>query len=397
MEDKDLLEKIKKLSDKEEQAELKELYDTVLRAFLVYQKTQFDQIKTQLKEELPIVRNQWAIYTTVIDKETYKEKNKWLYPVIKEEIDEEEVDWKLVKICAMAGQKVIVDRIFLKSSYDQVKEIFQDEKLYEGILITDKRNIRVQVQLQRYEPYQNKLEKVRMLYRKNKVEWYSVMEAYYNRFASVVLVSVNGKIEETEEIRGIKINFEEITGYIHKNKILLWNLEETYQQTNGFPTPQIDYKAYEYPIFNSKEQPVLVDLKSVEDYVVRETNGIKIISAKSDIHKWNVIKVHPFETLDSDMEFPLLGNKVSEQFSNRYVLYHGKSELTRGEIERCIHSLGMDEYVYLEKVDWKEEGKLNFFIRGTEKERWLHKDISNYIKNVFSNRYTDWTIQVNLL
>lgn len=92
MEDKDLLEKIKKLSDKEEQAELKELYDTVLRAFFVYQNTQFDQIKTQLKEELPMVRNQWAICTAVIDKATYKEKPKWFHPVIKEELEEEEVE-----------------------------------------------------------------------------------------------------------------------------------------------------------------------------------------------------------------------------------------------------------------------------------------------------------------
>ena len=328
-----------------------------------------------------------------MDKPEQGWKGNWMQPVLEEEKELTKTDWAFVKTCVMAHQKVIVDKVFLRVGKEKLEKVFREDTVYQALLKTDKRNVAVEVSLRKFQGYEEKLEEIKQVFRKNMIKWMPVIESYFQRFAEVVITKVKGMLLEEEKVQGIEIDYGDMQGDIINNQILAWNLTLDTRKSTGFPIPQMDHKSYKYTLqMNSEREGILILLREEDEYLVRKKDKVEIISKESGIHNRKIFHIKKPEIDILKNSFPILGNQIGEEFVNRYAEHFGTVVCTRGELERKIQSLGVDEYIYFEDAGISEQKVIQLTFCGTEKEKWLHRDILDYVIEVLSEQFNDYKI-----
>lgn len=408
MDNREIIQKIEEMESVEDKKVLKELLQKVLMGVMEYQKEQNENLRKSLEEEIPFEQNNWPIYSLAADRTEYHAQKCWLQPVLEQEEQELQTDWDMVKMCVMAHQKVVIDKIFLKADTGKIQEITEKEQQFPALLVTDKRKIAAKIILRKYTGYLEKIEELQQTFRKNKIPWNPLNMAYFHKFAEIVLTKCYGVLQKEEQLQGIEIDYGEMEPYILKNRILLWNLIPDTCKSTGFPIPQDKQMQYKFII---RQEPskgrFLLKLNQNDEYLIRKRKQIEVISRESGIHEWHIYDMGIREVLTWEPDMPLLDNRNTENFANRYAENFTPVIYTRAEMERKIQSLHMERYVQLEEISIKDLADRAFSkkpkqtiilsFRSMGEEQWLEGDIISYIVAVMEQHFLEYEFRGELL
>lgn len=408
MDKREIIEKIEEMKSLEDREVLKELLQKVLVEVMEYQQNQNENLRKSLEEEIPFEQNDWSVYSIAADRIEYLAKKCWLQPVLERERQEIKTDWNMVKICVMAHQKVVIDKIFLKMDTGKIQEIIEKEQCFPALLVTDKRKIAAEVILRKYTDYLEKIEDLQQTFRKNKIPWKPINTAYFHKFAEVVLTKCQGILQKEEQLQGIEIDYGGIGNYILKNRILLWNLIPDTCKSTGFPVPQDKRRQYRFIVNrDALGERFLLRLNQEDEYLVRKRRQVEIISRERGIHEWSIYRFGSKEELTWEPDMPLLDNRYAENFANRYAENFTTAIRTRAELERKVQSLNMGEYVQLEEIcmeasaDFHSQAvskqRVVLKFRSMNKAQWLEGDIISYILSVAKQHFYEYELRGELL
>lgn len=399
--------KINKMESLEQRQILKELLQQVLDEVIRYQKNEYAKLKQSLWEEMPIQRNRYYIASAIIEKSQY-DGGEWLYPVLKQDEEEKQIDWNRVRLSLQAGMEVRVGRVFAKIPMSLVRQWKAEAPEFFAVLQTTKRKLRAKVELRFTEDYVKKLEELENAFGRNGISWEPVHMSYFLRFFDVNLIECMEKIEKQEEMISLVPDYGEYQDCILENQILLWNLRLEKRKAMGFPVPQFDQKKYKFSIPLELEETEYVVLLKDGEYVVRKEQQMEIYSENGSMHNWSCYVFEKKEANTLELKVPVLSNGSRDVFSNRFAHRQKKRVCTKAELERMLQELQVENFLQLEHITiiTKEENKkkrmrerpiLQLQFSSVSQEKWLNADIMQYIEKVAQEQYYEFQIETMLV
>lgn len=352
MKKEEIRKRLQQIENLEEKKLLNEILDQVILETMNYQEKIIDTLKKEMKEE--IEEEAYPIYTTILPRGEYIARGSWLYPVIPEDLEEQEIDYQLLKNCILCRQKVRIEKIFLACDYLKIEQAVKKERFFKGILTTDKQQLEIIVKLEKNKEYNEKRKDMYEIFLMNQIPWETVNSGYFEKYMDVILVKCNGNIKEKEKIIAIEINYEELENCVEKNLIPIWNWVPTTLKGKSFPIPMKDHINFKYEInIENKGRYLVVLEKENNTYLIRKEEKLEIISNQSAIKEWQAYEITtPRETL-YDITYPYMTNQIKESFTNAYQRKYNRSIRTRAEIERKVFSYQVADYIRWERVQIK--------------------------------------------
>lgn len=399
MEKEQILERLNQIDDLKEKKLLREILNQVVSETVNYQEQLIETVRKELKEEIQGENRNHAIYTTVLPRKQYIAKGSWLFPIIPEDLKEQTLDFHFFKKCMVCHQKVRLEKIFLACDYLKINQVVKKDRLFKGMLITDRQQLEVEVKLEKNKEYQKELEKMYQVFLMNQIPWETVNTAYLEKYIDVILVKCKGKLKEKEEIKDIVIDYEDYENCVEKDLIPLWNWAPAILKGISFPVPMEDHISYKHkiPIDKKKKDSYFLSIENqCAAYPVRKEKGLEVISPQSNIKEWKAYEITlPGETL-YQLSYPLITNQVTEHFSTRYHNKYGRNIRTSAEIERKVLSYCAAQYVNWEGFQIKEKEDVEkqkietYSMNGFQEENLHQPEKGKYLCLEFSQK-KEWS------
>lgn len=185
-------------------------------------------LENQIKREIEIPNEKYAVSMTVITQKDYDPINGTLYPVVPALLQEDKEQEK---------QEAMPCIIYFAGSY-QKKAEFEKAADFQGV---DDSGKSYTVRVRKAKCYQQALSELYQVFVYNKICWTTVNTGYLDRFYEI---DTDGETDGN----GLKIDFGSYEEDIKNDMLLLWNIEKFTFQCRKFMVPCMDEKYYEHEL-----------------------------------------------------------------------------------------------------------------------------------------------------
>lgn len=289
---------------------------------------------------------QFTIYTGLTDRQKYDVTTENMLPMKKEDLVEKQVDLSMVKKSLTEENHAKMFRIYLGLSRSAIADLLSSERLFQGVITTDLGEFPAQFYLKQNQEYLQMIRDLYPVFVKNGVEWKTVCAPYLYKFFDVYVSKADDMAGE--EIKEIRIDFEEYKEAVSYDLVPLWNLEVVSSSTNGYARPCVDQIHYEHMLFKERlgKEQYLVMNQEIEILNQRRVGGDMLITCNtSDNITWNLLKFH--EVSDAKWSYPVMGNGCIQESK--------KAIRTKAAMEKLFFGLGYESYLNLKEIHTQKE------------------------------------------
>ena len=422
-----IYEKLNQIKDLEERVVLKKIMNSVFSSLEEYSEERFNELEKRVFNELPYVKEKYTIYSTIIKKNKIDPTDDFLYPILSEDMEEKICDTKEILKVLEEKEPKNMFKIFLKCDYLIFKEFINNDFKIKGIIETNKKVHEAYFKVVKNEQYTGKVSKLYRSFINSNITWTTVNNPYIQKFADVVLIGCQDKIESDESVIKIEVDFGEYSKYVEYDMVPFWNIKELSLKCSGYPMPCIDKVNSEHNISivkEGKENGYLVDYENPDINGVTFTKESVIISAAmEDSTLWKLLCIVACDKKKIPRyEYELMTNEVNVNFSNKLSFEKPYTIKTKTELARVINSFKAAKYLkfnnvkltesYQEKL--KETYDVNEFIideirdenikkililsfEPVDKESYLNKDILSFLVSEVQFLYPEYECEGRLL
>lgn len=344
---KDLLNKrINSIQSLEERKVFRDIINHVFMDLADYQERQIEALRKDFFEEMSIRERRPVIHGTMIRKYEYDESDDFMFPMSINDLEPHDISIKEINEAINENNTYMIGKTFLKCDYKKLKELYDSERHFSGMIQTDIGDIAVTVRLCPYKSYLDMLGHIYNVFIKNGLEWVTPNLPYIHKFAAFMMDSTMD-IPEDSTIENIEINLEEYEEYRIDDVIPVWNIEYIKLQSINFPIPTLDnvLKEHRFDVYDLSPYCYIPDFSDdYRGYVKRAEESVSVIIPEAEIKEWPMYKVHPIVSGKHYVyPFEMYNNAPADNFYNGYLNAGCRGVRTRGEIARILSSLQVSE------------------------------------------------------
>lgn len=413
-----MLERLRQIENLEQRQLLKDIVQGVLLNIADYQEKMYQQLEQRVFNEIEDWESKYDIYATVSSIEHIDPIHKYLFPIFPSDLEKKELDTKEIIESINNQQQFRICTVFLESDTNQILQLLKENRLFKGHLETNQGSFEIKVKLEQNKKYIQEVENLYNIFQINGLPWKTVNHPYIYKFVDCIVTDFP-PISEDTTILDFNIHLEEFDEQKHFNMIPLWNIERLALKNTGFPTPAIDKVNYEHYIYieNFGKQHGYLVATNDENirYIKRSENELTIVSPKDKSGVWNIYKITNFENIGYEkFDFPLVSNRRTKQFLQRYINHYSKDVKTRGEIFRIVESFEVAKSIQLVDIkildDFKSDlttNYLNSFLKNSisylsaqkvlllefttnEPKNFILNDLLNFLVSEVQQRFIEY-------
>jgi hypothetical protein len=356
----EIYEKLNNIENLEDRLILKKILSGVFMSLEEYTENRFNDLEERVFNEIEDIKGKYNVFSTIAKREELDPTNEFLYPILKEDMEESIYKVEEVLNSLRENQPMTMFKVFLKCDYLMVKDILSSKKTFKGIIETNKNTYEAYFSLKENKEYIKKLDELYKMFINNNIPWTTINNPYIYKITNVVLIKCKEDIGEDENINKISIDFEEYKEFIEYDIVPLWNIKEISLKSLGFPMPCEDKINYEHMISIEKERGNHGYLVNYEgnniQYVKFMKDSIVICSLEEEGRKWDVYKIISKNTSSIDIyNYELMSNEVDSSFIGKLSLNNKCNVKTKAELERIIKSFKISEYLEFKHLELNEE------------------------------------------
>lgn len=340
---------------KERKAARELLLEGLLPVFHLMEQRYLD-LEHQIRREIEIPNEKYAVYMTVIRKEDYDPINGTLYPVSSERTEQKK---------ERETQKKRPYLIYFSGNFSD-RTAFEETGEFQGL---DEKGTSHAVKIRKAECFQQALSDLYQMFVYNRIGWTTVNTAYMDRFYEVYT-------EPETQMDRLNLDFGKFNHQIQNDMLLLWNIEQFTFQCTKFMVPCIDEKYYEHELdLNSYDSDSGYMIGVNEDVLkVRyEKDKIILTSLQESFRDWNACRfIGKVDTSSQGYTYELLSNARTSSFFQDYREHQQAPFNSRTELFALVQSFQNNPYVHLERCEVSEqkpqpylEGDMNPFLGTT--------------------------------
>lgn len=395
-----IYEKLNDIKDLKDRVLLKQIMNSVFEALEEYSKDRLHDLEKRVFNEVPYIKEKYNIYSTIVKRHKLDITDEFLYPILNEDTVEKVYDVAEILESLENKKQKNMFKIFLKCDYLKFKEFIDNNFNIKGCIKTDKKIHEAHFKVVVNTQYMDKVGKLYKSFIKSNIPWTTINNPYIHKVANVVLVGVEDKIEEDENITTIEVDFGEYKEYVEYDMVPLWNVKELILKCGGFPVPCIDKVWYEHELSivdEGTKNGYLIDEEESDVNYVTFTKKTVIISSIIDKSiNWNLLGIiDAHKNQKQKYEYELMSNEVDVSFANKLAFEKSYTIKTKTELARVINSYKVSKYLKFNEVklttDYSEEYKqtyeVNDFIIDEIREENIKKSLILYFEPVNKENY----------
>lgn len=365
--------KVNKVKSLEDKTILKELIREVLMQSGEYHRSLMDQLKKELYDEVEIPYSNYNIMTAICHQNEFDPANGTFYsmkPELKKENSTHYKNMGELKKALNNQGRVLLGEVFLEADYLILKRLLESKHIFHGRLITRENQYRIRGELIPNTRYIKLLSELMEYYVRNHVEVRTINSPYLYKFFDVYLCHMESMIttsaakkedvQNAQSIIEIKYDLGEYERYRKDHMVPLWNVEFLTMSSSLFPVPQENSVYYRSDILLDPQEKgndgYLIGLeKGFDGYVSHYSDKISVFSKDSTLKSWPVIRIHQGkEKLPIHFTYPIMTNRIKQEFIHRYAEFYGRNIRTEAELRRKLLSYEVSDavtYLYCEIAD----------------------------------------------
>ena len=309
----------------------------------------YEMLEQSVYDEFKLLDEKYGINMTLTKKEDFSYTNDTLFPICKEDLEE-----NVVILDDVLNNKKYIKTVFFEGTEKNMQEF--KNKIVEGKLYIKDKEYSCKFKIERAKRYFEKISNLYKLFNYNYILWTTVNMAFVDRLYDIYLEEIEEDINidlEKSIIENIDINFNKLKldtfTTIKENLIPIWNVEEINLNSAEFMKPFIDEKYYEHNIDLKEyglENGYLLGIN--DDIYSLKLEEDKII-VKSDVEtfeNWIAYKIVNKEPIKSiGYDYDMLNNKKKENFTRRYLSNNKITLKTEFDYIRRINELSIEKYI----------------------------------------------------
>ncbi len=328
------------ITDPGERVLYKEIVGNLLKELYRYHETAFRELNERILAEEKGEQGDCAVHIALTDRKHYDSTDTFLYPMQEEDVRKKEIRCDDVRKALERGEELRLFTAFFQTTVTALHGIPDGGRKFCGVIKTENREYRGTFVVRRNETYLRKIGKLYEIFAANFKPWTTVCAAYLRKLYDVFPVFVED-IGKEEEIREIRVDFEEYAGVVSCDVFPLWNLKEITEKTSIYPEPAFDKIHYEHQIFAHRLErgcQYLVMNQEEEITNIRRRNGDLLITCPQERPiEWSLYQVNR-EAGTGRYLFPVLSNQCRESFSGSITELYRRSIKTKAEMARLMES-----------------------------------------------------------
>lgn len=348
--------RLTEIEDLDERKDAREiLLEGLVPIFELMEKRYLD-LENQIKREIEIPNEKYAVSMTVVKKEDYDPINGTLYPVVPALLQEDK---------EQENPEPVPFLIYFAGSH-QKKEAFEKEADFRGF---DDSGRAYAVRVRKAKCYQQALSELYQVFAYNKICWTTVNTGYMDRFYEVYT-------DEETDVNGLEIDFASYKEDIKTDMLLLWNIEKFTFQCRKFMVPCIDEKYYEHELDLKNYDLDSGYMLGINEDVLKvrhEKDKIIMTSLNESFRDWEAYRfIGKTDTSSHGYNYEMLSNSRKSSFFQNYREQQESSLGSRTELFWVVQSFENNFYVELERCEVLEmspesclEGDMNPFLGNT--------------------------------
>lgn len=349
--------RLAEIDDLEERRAAREILLGGLVPLFELMEKRYMDLENQIRREIEIPNEKYAVSTTVIKREDYDPINGTLYPVSPELLEENDREQE------QQTKKPYL--IYFVGSYSLKKE-FEEKGEFQGSDGSGKMHT---VRVRKAMCYRKALTDLYQVFVYNKICWTTVNTGHLDRFYEVYS-------DEGIDVDGLNIDFGDFGEGVKRDMLLLWNVEKFTFQCRKFMVPCIDEKYYEHELDLKNYDLDSGYMLGVNEDVLKvrhEKDKIYMTSLKESFRDWEAYRfIGRIDTSSHGYTYELLSNIRKSSFFQNYREHQESSLASRTELFWMVQSFENNPYVSLEKCEILEmapqcclEGDMNPFLGNT--------------------------------
>lgn len=391
-------DRLLEVKDEGERRCLKELMRETLIPFYKHVEDSYWKLEDRLTKGQTLKNNRYEIITGVERRNKVDVTEEAMVPMDYADLHETIIDTRALRETIARGEAYKIMTVFLAMDYSELRRTEKEKRTYKAAVHTEYGEYSAEVIIEKNTSYQRQVQELYQVFEANGIEWNTVCMPYLSKFFDVYITST--QCPDTEEIEGIKIDFEEYDSRIIYDLIPMWNVRMLEENTSAYPDFALDRIHYEHCVFGSR-------IKDDRDYLVlapdqklwevfRQDGDLHIVCNEEQPTRWKLIELG-YDAWKQAYEIPVFGNFWDRK---TYRCIH-----TMAELKRCVAELGYENQVELTDIVQKKDGiydapeltysmdefiedeirtgmnrsKLIFRFRVKNKDSYLNKDIISYL------------------
>ena len=392
---KQIIEAINQISNLEERIIFKDIMNSVFIPLYETNEEMYKQLEKRVFEEIKYEANQYGIITGLVERRFFDASHHLFSAMLESDEANPIYDFNLVNECVDKKKECMIMHVFFKCDYTVIRQIERENKIFEGTIVTEKREYPAKFRLRRSDDYINQIEHLYRLFIKNGIPWKTVNCPYAFKMMDVVLVSCKEKIDS--EIQKIKINFRKYKDYIEYDVIPIWNVKRRNLSSIEFPVPCEDFKTYQYTISTKEygtEHAYLVENDIHVQKVQVYEDKLVIMAAEDDIDSWDIYCINAGHLKKTDkFTYEPMTNTVKDSFIERYSHSYQKQIRSKAEMMRYLSKYEMQNYLVFDSFELKDrEGEsqtysMNPFLVNEIRDERYKRRLVLYFRQMADEKY----------
>lgn len=330
MTEKELREKINQIVSDEQRAVANTLMDNTIPQMQKYYQNKIDELKKQLLDERVENLNRFEIAITVCERKKISLLEEYLFLMDREDITGRTA-WE---------ENTLKIPVWIAEDDADMKQYLL--KGIKGSVHTEDGEFVVNFRVQKDTTYFDIMNRCRMAFARNGMNWRTVNTAYLHKF---YILEADLSIANIEtEILGYTFDCEALENKIRDDIVPLWNIRHITIQANDFPIMQADRICYRYDFAMQGDTELIIDMTDdFRGYCTRYANTLSFITDNNDNRQfafWE-IKVFDFKAVYS--EYMILTNGLSNYMWS--TMRHAQIVHSAWEVARSVIGLSITEHI----------------------------------------------------
>lgn len=408
---------VQSINSLEERVAFKELMEGVFLSLYEANEEMYRALEERVMDDLSYDINRYLIRTGLVER-AYLDKSHHVMTAMREEDMNPPVSTaaEIRKVVDAEG-KFCLTTIFLQCDALEVRSIFEEKKFYTGILKAGT-DYSIKIQLEPSKRYLNQVEDLYHLFMKNGIPWQTVNAPYLFKMADVVITKIPEELPDHEHVTNLFMDFGDYNAAVRYDMIPIWNVQHLMLDSVGFPIPCGDYENYEHVISirgYGKEHAYLVDDQTGIKKVRQSGEKLMVTGKTKKSKKWDIYMIRRGgESKIDRYHYPMMENVRKEGFAERFQRRGGQMVKTKGELERFIWGMGLEDYIEYQSCmltepeqerhetyamnffmedeirDRKGKKQLTLYFKAQQKETWLLRDMASFILSEVQELYPEY-------
>ncbi len=338
--------RLTEIDDLDERRDAREILLEGLVPVFEQMEKRYQDLEDQVKREIEVPNEKYAVFMTVIKQEDYDPVNGTLYPVVPALLQEDKA------------------LIYFDGSYQERLE-FEKTTGFQGVDDSGKSHT---VTVRKAECYQQALSDLYQVFVYNRICWTTVNTAYLDRFYEVCA-------DDGTDVKSLKTDFGSFEDAVRNDMLLLWNIEKFTFQCRRFMVPCMDEKYYEHELDLKNYDPDSGYMLGVNEDVLKvrhEKDKIIMTSLKESFRDWEAYRfIGKTDTGSNGYTYRIFSNSRRSSFFQNYREQQGHFTGSRTELFWMVQSF--EDHFYVELEDCK--------VLETSPESCLEGDMNPFSKN----------------